>query len=39
MTKKKNDSARGGQIAVNKRARFDYQIDERMEAGIVLQGW
>ena len=39
MSKKKNDSSRGGVIAVNKRARFDYQIDERMEAGLVLQGW
>ena len=39
MSKKKDDKARGGQIAVNKRARFDYHIDERMEAGIVLLGW
>lgn len=39
MSKKKNDSSRGGVIAVNKRARFDYQIDERMEAGLVLEGW
>ena len=39
MSKKKDDNPRGGQIAANKRARFDYQIDERFEAGIVLQGW
>ena len=39
MSKKKDDNSRGGQIAANKRARFDYQIDERFEAGIVLQGW
>jgi SsrA-binding protein len=26
-------------IAENRRARFDYFIEERMEAGIVLQGW
>jgi SsrA-binding protein len=39
MTKKKDDSSRDKQIAVNKRARFDYHIDERFEAGIVLQGW
>lgn len=26
-------------IAVNKRARFDYHIDERIEAGIALEGW
>ncbi|MCB1599189.1 MAG: SsrA-binding protein SmpB [Xanthomonadales bacterium] len=40
MTKKNKDSSSGsGQIAVNKRARFDYHIDERLEAGIALQGW
>ena len=39
MTKKKDDSARSGPIAVNRRARFDYHIDERMEAGIALEGW
>ena len=39
MSKKKDDNSRGGQIAANNRARFDYQIDERFEAGIVLQGW
>jgi SsrA-binding protein len=26
-------------IAENRRAHFDYQIEERYEAGIVLQGW
>lgn len=26
-------------IAVNKRARFDYLIEERLEAGVALQGW
>ena len=26
-------------IALNKRARHDYSIDERFEAGIVLEGW
>ena len=26
-------------IAENRQARFDYFIEERMEAGIVLQGW
>ena len=28
-----------GQIAKNKRANFDYQISEKFEAGMVLQGW
>ncbi len=26
-------------IAVNKRARFEYHLDERLEAGIALKGW
>ncbi len=26
-------------IAVNKRARFDFHIDERIEAGLALEGW
>jgi SsrA-binding protein len=26
-------------IALNKKARHDYHIDERFEAGIALQGW
>jgi len=26
-------------IAENRRARFDYAIEERFEAGLVLQGW
>ena len=26
-------------IAVNRRARFDYQIEENYEAGLVLMGW
>ena len=33
---KKNSSAT---IAVNRRAKFDYFIEKRLEAGIVLQGW
>ena len=28
-----------GRIAVNRRARHDYFIEERFEAGVVLQGW
>ena len=26
-------------IALNKRARFEYQVEERIEAGLALQGW
>ena len=29
----------GGTIALNKRARHDYHLDERFEAGLALQGW
>jgi len=36
-----NNSKKTGRktIAVNKRARFEYQIEERLEAGIALEGW
>lgn len=33
------DTEDAGKIAVNRKARFDYHIDERFEAGIALQGW
>ena len=33
----KDDSA--GRIAVNRRARHDYFIEERLEAGVMLKGW
>lgn len=29
----------GGTIALNKRARHDYHLEERFEAGLALQGW
>jgi len=28
-----------GTIALNKRARHEYHLEERMEAGLALQGW
>ena len=37
MTKKKIDNK--NQIAVNKKALHDYFIEQRFEAGLVLQGW
>lgn len=38
--KKGKDSGSGNAtIAQNKRARHDYSIEERVEAGIALQGW
>lgn len=36
---KKNEAAGRGTIAVNKRARFEYHIEERIEAGVSLLGW
>jgi len=29
---------RSGQVATNRRARFDYSIDDTIEAGLVLTG-
>ncbi|MCS6947439.1 MAG: SsrA-binding protein SmpB [Steroidobacteraceae bacterium] len=37
MTQKESNSPR--LIAENRRARFDYFIEERYEAGLALQGW
>ncbi|MBS0381770.1 MAG: SsrA-binding protein SmpB [Proteobacteria bacterium] len=40
MAKKKDKDGKGGStIALNKRARHEYHIDERFEAGVALQGW
>ena len=40
MAKAKEKSGKGDStIALNKRARHEYHIDERYEAGIALQGW
>jgi SsrA-binding protein len=36
MTKTNNPS---GSIAVNRKARHDYFIEEKFEAGMMLQGW
>jgi SsrA-binding protein len=38
-TKKKGKQGGGNSIAVNRRARHDYSIEERLEAGIALEGW
>ena len=39
MSKSETKDEANKQIAVNRRARFDYFIEETFEAGIVLQGW
>lgn len=38
-TSRKDGSAQNSRIAENKRALFNYHIDERFEAGMVLEGW
>lgn len=35
----KNKSKSSATIALNKRARYDYFIEEKFEAGLVLTGW
>ncbi|MEW5972379.1 MAG: SsrA-binding protein SmpB [Pseudomonadota bacterium] len=39
MAKDKKDTHGGSTIALNKKAKHEYFIEERFEAGIVLQGW
>src|SRR5690606_27215283 len=36
---KKNSGAPSSTIALNKKSRHDYHIDEKFEAGLALQGW
>jgi SsrA-binding protein len=38
MAKKKKES-NSSTIAVNRKARYDYAIEDQFEAGIVLEGW
>lgn len=39
MGKKKKPSAPSSTIALNKKARHDYAIEDEFEAGIALEGW
>ncbi len=39
MSKKKNKKSSGNVIAVNRKARHDYFIEDSFEAGLSLQGW
>lgn len=38
-TQSRKSGTGSGTIAVNKRARFDYELEEQFEAGLVLEGW
>lgn len=39
MAKPKKSKSDNPTIAVNRRARFEYSLEDRFEAGISLQGW
>ncbi len=39
MSKRRAEKAQSNVIAVNRRARHDYFIEETFEAGIALEGW
>ncbi len=39
MSKKKNSNNQGGTIAVNRKARHEYFLQDRFEGGMALQGW
>ena len=39
MGKKKGNAPSSNTIAQNKKARFEYHIDETFEAGLSLAGW
>lgn len=39
MAKKNKHTSQSATIALNKRARFDYFIEQELEAGLALQGW
>lgn len=39
MGKKKANTAGSSAIALNKKARFEYHIEETFEAGLALAGW
>ncbi|WP_216782198.1 SsrA-binding protein SmpB [Candidatus Profftia tarda] len=39
MTKQKINNISSNTIAINKRARYEYFIEDEFEAGLVLQGW
>ena len=39
MSKNKSKQNTSSTIALNKRARYEYHLEERIEAGLSLQGW
>lgn len=39
MSKQKNSQANSGTIALNRRAKHEYFVEDRFEAGVALTGW
>lgn len=39
MSKQKSSANTGASIAINRKARHDYFIEDRFEAGLALEGW
>ncbi len=39
MAKKNDQKSSSNTIALNRRARYEYHLEERLEAGIALLGW
>ena len=39
MAKDKKKAAQSNTIALNKKSRHDFHLEERFEAGLVLEGW
>jgi len=39
MAKQPKNNQQGSTIALNKKAKFDFFIEERYEAGVALEGW
>ncbi|MBV5335951.1 SsrA-binding protein, partial [bacterium] len=39
MSKAKKKTDGGSTIALNRKAGHDYHIEQRIEAGLVLEGW
>jgi len=39
MSTKKKPKTNGGTIALNKKARHDYFLEDKLEVGLVLTGW
>ena len=37
--KSKKKTSSGSTIALNKKAKFDYHLEDKFEAGMVLEGW